>query len=176
MVVTVLTGIASLVVKGRMLITSVSVLAFGTLTLALHEDTFIKVEATIVSGLLSTILGGGLLFGRSFMVVTLDRILNLSPQGWRVLTFRWVIFFAGMTILNEVIWRTQTTDAWVAFRTFGVTMLPLLFGFALMPLTKSYDAAAVAFRPIIFCPSPPAPARVGVRDRCRGRASRIRDD
>ncbi|WP_074124696.1 septation protein A [Bradyrhizobium sp. NAS96.2] len=146
MVVTVLAAIASLVVKGHMpitsLITSVSVLTFGMLTLALHDDTFIKVEATIVSGLLSTLLGGGLLFGRSFIVVTLDRIFNLTTQGWRILTFRWAMFFAGMAVLNEVIWRTQTTDAWVIFRTLGVTMLSLLFGSVLMPLTTRYYAGA----------------------------------
>ncbi|TWB87230.1 intracellular septation protein [Bradyrhizobium macuxiense] len=146
--VTVLAGIASLVVKGHMsiisLITSISVLVFGTLTLVLHDEKFIKVDATIVSGLLSTLLGGGLLFDRSFIVVILDRIVNLTPQGWRILTFSWAMFFAGMTILNEVIWRTQTTDVWVTFRTFGVTMLSLPFGFVLIPLTKRYHAAPVS--------------------------------
>ncbi|TWB89447.1 intracellular septation protein [Bradyrhizobium macuxiense] len=146
MVVTVLAGIASLMVKGHMpitsLITSVGVLAFGTLTLVLDDDTFIKVEATVVSGLLSTLLGGGLLFGRSFIVVTLDRIFNLTTQGWRILTFRWAMFFAGIAILNEVIWRTQTTDAWVNFRTLGVTTLSLLLGYILMPLTERYYAGA----------------------------------
>ncbi len=146
--VTVLAEIVSLVVKGYMaitaLITCVSVLVFGTLTLVLHDETFIKLDATVVSALLSTVLGGGLLFGRSFIVVLLDHIFNLTPKGWRILTLLWAAFFAGMTILNEVIWRTQSTDAWVTFRVFGVTILSLLFATGLMPLTKRYHAAPVS--------------------------------
>jgi hypothetical protein len=43
-----------------------------------------------------------------------------------------------MAILNEIIWRTQTTDFWVAFKAFGV--IPLTMGFAItqMPLIKRY--------------------------------------
>jgi len=43
-----------------------------------------------------------------------------------------------MAILNEVIWRTQSTDVWVAFKAFGV--IPLTMGFAItqMPLVKRY--------------------------------------
>ncbi len=103
------------------IVTGVIVLVFGTLTLVLHDETFIKVKPTIIYGLFAAILGGGLLFGRSFIAVMFDQMFNLTPQGWRILTLRWALFFAGMAVLNEIVWRTQSTDFWVNFKVFGVT-------------------------------------------------------
>jgi intracellular septation protein len=120
------------------LVTGIVVLVFGTLTLVLHDETFIKVKPTIIYGLFAAILGGGLLFGRSFIAVMFDQMFNLTAPGWRLLTMRWALFFLAMAVLNEIIWRTQTTDFWVAFKAFGV--IPLTMGFALtqMPMIKRY--------------------------------------
>jgi intracellular septation protein len=120
------------------IVTAVIVLVFGTLTLVLHDETFIKVKPTIIYALFAGVLGGGLLFGRSFIAIMFDQVFNLTPQGWRLLTLRWALFFAFMAVLNEVIWRTQSTDFWVAFKAFGVIPLTMLFAIAQMPLTKRY--------------------------------------
>ena len=98
------------------IVTAVIVLVFGTLTLVLHDETFIKVKPTIIYGLFAAILGGGLLFGRSFIAILFNQMFNLTPKGWRILTMRWALFFLGMAVLNEVIWRTQSTDFWVALQ------------------------------------------------------------
>src|SRR6266480_4187895 len=87
------------------LVTGVIVLVFGTLTLVLHDETFIKLKPTIVYGLFAATLGGGLLFGRSFIAVMFDQMFNLTPHGWRVLTLRWAFWFLAMAVLNEIVWR-----------------------------------------------------------------------
>src|SRR6266480_6188642 len=120
------------------IVTAVIVLVFGTLTLVLHDETFIKVKPTIIYGLFAAILGGGLLFGRSFIAVMFDQMFNLRPQGWRILTMRWALFFFAMAILNEFIWRTQSTDFWVGFKAFGVLSLTIAFTMTQMPLIKRY--------------------------------------
>jgi intracellular septation protein len=126
------------------LVTGVIVLIFGTLTLVLHDETFIKVKPTIIYALFAAVLGGGLLFGRSFIAVMFDQMFNLTPRGWRILTLRWALFFFGMAILNEVIWRTQSTDFWVGFKAFGVVPLTMLFAITQMPLIKRYHLEPVS--------------------------------
>src|SRR3954453_5530274 len=118
--------------------TAVVVLVFGTLTLVLHDETFIKLKPTIVYTLFAGVLGGGLLFGRSFIAILFDQMFNLTPQGWRILTLRWAIWFLAMAVLNEIVWRTQSTDFWVAFKAFGMVPLTMLFAVAQMPLMKRY--------------------------------------
>jgi len=120
------------------LVTAFIVLVFGTLTLVLHDETFIKLKPTIIYALFAAVLGGGLLFGRSFIAILFDQVFNLTPQGWRILTLRWALFFLGMAVLNEVVWRTQSTDFWVSFKVFGVVPLTMLFAMAQVPLTKRY--------------------------------------
>lgn len=120
------------------IVTAVIVLVFGTLTLVLHDETFIKVKPTIIYGLFAAILGGGLLFGRSFIAILFNQMFNLTPKGWRILTMRWALFFLGMAALNEVIWRTQSTDFWVAFKAFGALPLTMIFAISQMPVIKRY--------------------------------------
>ena len=126
------------------LVTGVIVLVFGTLTLVLHDETFIKVKPTIIYTLFALVLGGGLLAGRSFLAVVFDQMFNLTPQGWRILTWRWALFFAALAVLNEVIWRTQSTDFWVGFKAFGVIPLTMIFALAQMPLIKRHSLEPVS--------------------------------
>jgi intracellular septation protein len=123
------------------LVTAVIVIVFGTLTLVLHDETFIKVKPTIIYGMFAVVLGGGLLFGRSFIAIMFDQMFNLTPRGWRLLTLRWALFFLGMALLNEFIWRTQTTDFWVAFKAFGVIPITMAFAMLQMPLIKRTTVA-----------------------------------
>ena len=120
------------------IVTAAVVIVFGTLTLVLHDETFIKMKPTIVYTLFAAILGGGLLFGRSFIAIMFDQMFNLTLKGWRILTLRWALWFLAMAVLNEIIWRTQSTDFWVTFKAFGMVPLTMLFAVTQMPLIKRY--------------------------------------
>ncbi len=110
------------------LVTAVIVVAFGSMTLALHDETFIKLKPTIIYVLFGTVLLGGLIFRKPLLAMVFDAVFDLDDEGWRKLTLRWSMFFFAMAALNEIVWRTQSTDTWVAFKTFAV--LPLTFVFA----------------------------------------------
>lgn len=116
------------------LVTGVVVLVFGSLTLILQDDLFIKLKPTIVNALFGAVLLGGLAFGKPLLPYVLESVFHLDDAGWWKLTFRWGIFFFVLAALNEVIWRTQSTDFWVAFKVWGVMPLTIAFTLAQTPM------------------------------------------
>ena len=123
------------------LVTAVIVVVFGSLTLVLHDDTFIKMKPTIIYVLFGGLLLGGLWFNKPLLAVVFDSVFDLTEEGWRKLTLRWAIFFLALAVLNEVIWRTQTTDFWVNFKVFGVLPLTFIFAALQFPLLQKYANA-----------------------------------
>ena len=120
-------------------VTAVIVLIFGGLTLLLHDELFIKLKPTIIYVLFGGTLVGGLLFGKPLLGIVFDSVFHLSEEGWRKLTWRWALFFFALAILNEIVWRTQTTDFWVSFKLFGVVPLTFLFAALQYPLLTKYS-------------------------------------
>ena len=125
-------------------VTAIIVVVFGGLTLILHDATFIKVKPTIIYGLFGAVLIGGLVFNKPLLGVVFDSLFHLSDEGWRKLTLRWAIFFFVLAALNEIVWRSVSTDAWVTFKAFGVLPLTLLFGALQVPLLKKYAVEPAA--------------------------------
>ena len=123
------------------LVTAVIVVVFGSLTLVLHDDTFIKMKPTIIYLLFGVLLLGGLWFNKPLLAVVFDSVFDLTEEGWRKLTLRWAIFFLALAVLNEVIWRTQSTDFWVNFKVFGVLPLTFIFAALQFPLLQKHATA-----------------------------------
>ncbi|PZR00278.1 MAG: intracellular septation protein A [Cereibacter sphaeroides] len=107
--------------------TLVLVIVFGGLSVWLNDERFFKMKPTMIYLLFAGILGFGLLRGQSYLKLVMDEALPMAPEGWMILTRRITIFFFGLAIANEVIWRTMSTDAWVTFKTFGLTAALFLF-------------------------------------------------
>ena len=122
------------------LVTAIIVLVFGGLTLVLHNDMFIKLKPTIIYALFAGALLGGLAFGKPLLGIVFDSVFDLTEEGWRKLTWRWAIFFVFLAVVNEIVWRTQTTDFWVSFKLFGVVPLTFIFGALQYPLLQKYQA------------------------------------
>ena len=121
------------------LVTAAIVLVFGGLTLFLHDELFIKLKPTIIYVLFGGTLLGGLALGKPLLETLFDSVFHLTEEGWRKLTWRWVLFFFALAVLNEIVWRTQTTDFWVSFKLFGVVPLTFLFGALQYPLLVKYN-------------------------------------
>ena len=101
---------------------------FGGLTIYFDNPIFIYIKPTIIN----ILFGLALLFGKYFTNETLlkkilGNAINLSEAGWKILNKRWALFFIGLAILNEIIWRTQSEEFWVNFKVWG--MLPITFIF-----------------------------------------------
>ena len=88
----------------------------------------------------SGVLFTALAFGKPLLSMVFDSVFHLTEEGWRKLTVRWALFFFALAILNEIVWRTQTTDVWVSFKVFGVVPLTFLFGALQYPLLTKYAA------------------------------------
>ncbi|MDX2257784.1 MAG: septation protein A [Hyphomicrobiaceae bacterium] len=145
MVATIAALVASRMLYGRIpvmpLVSGVFIVVFGALTLILQDDLFIKLKPTIVNLLFAGILASGLYFGQSLLKYVFGEVFKLTDEGWRILTGRWIAFFIVLAILNEVVWRSFSTDFWVAFKVFGIFPLTLTFAMAQLGLIKRYQAA-----------------------------------
>jgi intracellular septation protein len=122
------------------MVTAVIVLVFGTLTIVLHNDVFVKMKTTLIYLIFAAVLAAGVVLKKPFLEIAFDSVFHLTEEGWRKLTVRWIGFFVVMALVNEIVWRTQTTDFWVAFKTFGFVPLTLVFALAQFPLLQKYAA------------------------------------
>lgn len=120
------------------LLSGIIVLVFGALTLWLQDETFIKVKPTIINTMFGGILLIGLLFGKSFLGYVFDSAFKLDAEGWRILTFRWGMFFLIMAFVNELIWRNFSTDFWIAFKVWGNMPLSIVFTLLQLPLMQRH--------------------------------------
>lgn len=124
------------------LVTAILVGIFGGLTLWLDDPRFIKMKPTIVEAMFSAVLFGGLAIGKPLLAPLLGHAWPMDQEGWRRLTFRFAVFFAAMAVLNEIVWRTQSTDVWVTFKVFGLMGLTLVFAMAQTPLMRRHHIEA----------------------------------
>ncbi|OWU72608.1 inner membrane-spanning protein YciB [Marinibacterium profundimaris] len=107
--------------------TAVIVIFFGGLTAYFNDERFFKMKTTIVYGVFATLLGIGLLQGKSYLAYILNDMMPMKEEGWMILTRRLFVMFILLGVGNEFVWRTMSTDAWVKIETFGFPLL--LFGF-----------------------------------------------
>ncbi len=109
------------------LATAVMVTVFGGLSVWLNDERFFKMKPTLIYALFAAILGFGLLRGRSYLEALMGEMLPMRAEGWLILTRRMALFFAGLAVANEIVWRTMSTDAWVTFKTFVLTAAVFAF-------------------------------------------------
>jgi len=141
-IATLLVFIFSVIVERRVpvmpLVTGVIIVFFGGLTLWLKDETFIKMKPTIIQAVFGVVLLGGLYTKHLFLEKLMGGSLKMERKGWAILTRRLAFFFFSMALLNELIWRTQSTDFWVNFKVFGILILTIIFLVAQMALLKKY--------------------------------------
>jgi len=120
-------------------VSGVVVMVFGSLSIWLQDETFIKMKPTIVNTLFGVVLLGGLFFGKSLLGYVFNAAFSLNEEGWRKLTLRWGIFFLFLAVLNEVVWRNFSDEAWVNFKVWGTMPITILFTLSQMPLIMRHS-------------------------------------
>ena len=116
------------------LVTAVLGLIFGGLTIAFHDERFIKIKPTILYTLFGLFLMTGRLRGQNPLKALMGDAFHLPEPVVRTLTLRYALFFLGLAVLNEVVWRTQSTIAWGFFKFPGVPILIFVFALSQAPL------------------------------------------
>ncbi|MDE1156774.1 MAG: septation protein A [Neorhizobium sp.] len=138
MIATVLSLVVSKIVLKHLpvmpFVSGIVVLVFGSLSIWLQDETFIKMKPTIVNSLFGVVLLGGLFFGKSLLGYVFNAAFQLDDEGWRKLTLRWGIFFLFLAVLNEVVWRNFSDAAWINFKVWGTMPITILFTLSQMPL------------------------------------------
>lgn len=143
MVATIVALAASWRIVGRIpimpLVSGACILVFGGLTLLLQDEQFIKLKPTIVNVLFSSLLFGGLAFGQTFIKVAFGEVFHLTDEGWRILTVRWALFFLALALINEIVWRSFSTDFWISFKVWGVMPLTMAFAIAQVSVVRRHE-------------------------------------
>lgn len=117
------------------LISGVCVLVFGTATLLLDSELFIKLRPTVVNLLFASVLLVGVYgFKQGWLKHVMGFAFALNEGAWLTLSKRWACLFIALACVNEVVWRNFSTDVWVNVKVFGFVGITLLFSMAQLPL------------------------------------------
>ena len=142
MVASVIAMVVSRMTTGRIApmlkVTFVIVMVMGGLTLYLQDDTFVKMKLTVINALIAIVLAAGLFTGKLYIKMVMELAFEMDDDGWRKFTRNYIIFLVLMAVINELIWRTQSTDFWVNFKTFGYMGATFVFILAQMPMLMKY--------------------------------------
>jgi len=120
------------------IITALTGLIAGGLTLVFHEEFYVKLKPTIVSLVFAGILITGQIMRKPLFKALLGQNLHLTDEGWRLLTWLWIGYFLFITGLNEYIWRNYSTEFWLAFKAFGLIPITLAYALPQILLLRRY--------------------------------------
>ena len=107
--------------------TLILVILFGGLSVWLNDERFFKMKPTAIYVLFGSLLALGLLRRQSWLKYVMEEMMPLTDTGWMILTRRLMLFFFGLAVLNEAVWRLTSTETWVYFKTFGLTIAVFVF-------------------------------------------------
>jgi intracellular septation protein len=159
------------------IITGVTGLLAASATVMMVDPTFVKLKPTVVSLVFASILGVGLLLDKPLLRPLIGEDLNLTDEGWRVVTWRWTIYFFIVAFLNELVWRGADAiwpgsrpdggspladQVWASYKLFGLMPFSIIYAAFMLPLLTRYraDNAKVTGGGDIFAKAPAATPRV----------------
>ena len=125
-------------ISTMMLVSTIILVVFGGLSIFLKNEIFFKMKPTIINALFAAVLIGSTLINKPVLKLLLNSSLKLTDEGWGLMNKMWSSFFIILAVLNEIVWRTQTTDVWVNFKVFGIMGITIVFTIIQIPLLKKH--------------------------------------
>ncbi len=123
------------------LLSGILITFFGGLTIYFNNPVFIYIKPTIIN----LLFGFALIVGKYFtnepiLKKLMGKSVSLPHEGWEILNKRWIYFFFGLAILNELVWRTQSEEFWVNFKVWGLLPITFIFTAFQIGLINKYKA------------------------------------
>ena len=110
------------------LVSGILITFFGGLTIYFNDPIFIYIKPTIINIIFALALFLGKYFTKEpILKKILGKSIALSNIGWEILNKRWMFFFLGLALLNELVWRTQSEEFWVNFKVWGMLPITIIF-------------------------------------------------
>lgn len=104
------------------------ILVFGSATLLLQDEMFIKWKPTVLYWLFAgTLAIAAAWFKKNLIRSMLEQQVTMPDIVWTKLLVSWIGFFAFMGALNLLVAYNFSTDDWVNFKLFGGIGLMLVF-------------------------------------------------
>jgi len=125
------------------LISGILITFFGGLTIYFNDPIFIYIKPTIINVIFALALFlGKYLTKEPMLKKIMGKSIPLTDIGWEILNRRWIFFFIGLALLNEIIWRTQTEEFWVNFKVWGMLPITIIFTGFQVPLINKHKLDA----------------------------------
>jgi intracellular septation protein len=104
------------------------VLVFGSATVLLHDSEFLQWKVSVASWLMGVAFWAT---GRFTQTPLIQRMLKdsieLTPPVWKRLNRWWACYFLTLGVLNLIVAKLFSLNAWVDFKVFGIFGLTVLF-------------------------------------------------
>lgn len=130
------------------IITAVTSIGAGSVTLIWDDPMYVQMKPTLVGGIFAIILLTALVTREPLFKILLGQNLMLDEQGWRLLTWLWLGYFIFISVLNEFIWRNYSWEFWAAFKAFGLMPMTVAYALPQMWLMKRYQLHEKGAKPV----------------------------
>ncbi len=125
-------------VSAMLWVTAVIVLGSAAITIGFQNKTIFYMKPTAINLLFGGVILGSLAMGKNVFRIMFAQVYNLPDKAWRILAFRWGVFFIFLAGLNEFIWRSYGEVFWSNFKLMGMFPITIIFTMLNLPLLMKH--------------------------------------
>lgn len=119
------------------IISGIFVIIFGITTVYFNQPYVFIIKDSLYNGFFSLLLLVGLLKGKGLLKPFFGSLFDMTDEGWKILSFRWMTMFMLLLVSNEIMWRMFSLEAWVTYKFFA-TVITIFFGSYQIFLAKKF--------------------------------------